>query len=266
MEIQYHSWKDEPFIRDLDQSFKVKEILGIIHKYLEYRNISQTTEQKQNLVEFLIEDLKALPFIKPITITWSLLYFTDPTHNNVAPAVMIDIIKKGYKSESHKMILKTWDEDQEKNRIPEITEAQKQELNDRALKDGWDRAVQAVEELRVNIDDWYWRQAYIYLHKMLEYVPPQDLIDRFNAQAEDDIKKEYERIQSGDVVTKDERAITARHISELTRKSIEDPNLQNKINLLRRKLICLDYLVKAKSIKINEEMKAKQTETVDHGS
>ena len=93
--MKFELWNAEPFLRDIPKGNRAEEILKIVHKYLDYRNIEQSEGQKIVLVEFILEEIKNLPFLKSYAIRWALNQFTDSTNHNVSAAVVIKRKSKG---------------------------------------------------------------------------------------------------------------------------------------------------------------------------
>lgn len=240
--MKFEIWIKEPFLRDVEFEHRAKELFKIMHGYLAYRNIDQTDQQKNNLVKFIIEEIKNLPFLKSYTIRWALNQFTDPTNHNVSAAVVLAMIKKGYSHEAHKEILKKWELSEPKNRIPEMSEAQKEELNAKARLDSWNVCVDQVANSNVDFSNPNWRNASYYLSKELAYTLTDELRRDFNDLAIKTIKKELKTVTRDVNASKEERSKATILLGDIISSNFEDQELQAKIDSLRQKLVVRNYI------------------------
>ena len=240
--MKFELWNAEPFLRDIPKGNRAEEILKIVHKYLDYRNIEQSEGQKIVLVEFILEEIKNLPFLKSYAIRWALNQFTDSTNHNVSAAVVMAMIKKGYSHEVHKETLKKWEVEDQKNRLAPLTEAPKEELNAKARADAWAVCVDQVANSNVDFENPNWRNAAYYLAKELTYSPNGDITATFNELAIETIKKELKLVTSDISAPKDERQRATILFSDIISNNFEDKDLQSKIDSLRRKMIVRNYI------------------------
>ena len=240
--MKFELWNAEPFLRDIPKGNRAEEILKIVHKYLDYRNIEQSEGQKIVLVEFILEEIKNLPFLKSYAIRWALNQFTDSTNHNVSAAVVMAMIKKGYSHEVHKENLKKWEIEDQKNRLAPLTEAQKEELNAKARAESWAVCVDQVANSNVDFENPNWRNASYYLSKELAYTPTDDLRQDFNTLAIETIKKELKAVTIDLNASKDERSRATILFSDIISNNFEDKDLQSKIDSLRRKMIVRNYI------------------------
>ena len=240
--MKFEIWIKEPFLRDVEFEDRAKELFKIMHGYLAYRNIDQTDQQKNNLVKFIIEEIKNLPFLKSYAIRWALNQFTDSTNHNVSAAVVMAMIKKGYSHEVHKETLKKWELEDQKNRLAPLTEAQKEELNAKARADAWAVCVDQVANSNVDFENPNWRNAAYYLAKELTYSPNADITATFNELAIETIKKELKAVTIDLNASKDERQRATILFSDIISNNFEDKDLQSKIDSLRRKMIVMNYI------------------------
>lgn len=240
--MKFELWNAEPFLRDIPKGNRAEEILKIVHKYLDYRNIEQSEGQKIVLVEFILEEIKNLPFLKSYAIRWALNQFTDSTNHNVSAAVVMAMIKKGYSHEVHKETLKRWELEDQKNRLAPLTEAQKEELNAKARADAWAVCVDQVANSNVDFENPNWRNASYYLSKELAYTLTDELRRDFNALAIETIKKELKAVTIDLNASKDERSRATILFSDIISSNFEDKDLQSKIDSLRRKMIVRNYI------------------------
>jgi hypothetical protein len=248
--MKYEQWAVEPFIRDFDTRINKEvnpdildtEITRIIHNYLSFRNIQQSETQKAEMIAIILHEIINFPFLKSYTIRWALNEFTDLTNQNVSAAVLIGMIKKGYSHEKHKEVLKLWELADQKNRLPELTEAQKEDLNAKARADSWAVCVDQVANSSVDFENPNWRNAAYYLAKELAYKPNKAITEDFNTLAIQTIKNELKAVTNDLTASREERGKAIANFADLCNLNFEDKDLKGKVDSLRRKMIVRNYI------------------------
>lgn len=252
--MTYEFWKQEPLLREVEINKRIDIITGIISRYLAYRNISNSPEQQAIISNAINIELIRMPYLKKITVRWALHKFTDMANSNISAALIIDYLRKGYNHELHKEILKQWHKDEVDNRIPEITDSAKEEKNKEARKLAFDLATESVKNNLVNLDDWFWKNTYLYLAKDLEFRPDQEILDRFEKMAIEMIEKEIKAELANPDLNRDKRSKSTKHLSELLTLE-KDPELKSRIDLLRKKLITMDFITREYSKQIEKQLR-----------
>lgn len=252
--MKYEQWKLEYRLLEIELSERIVLLTKIITKYLEWRNIDQPDYKIAIIVEAINKTLLTMPYLKPLSLRWALKIFTDASINNISAALIIDYLRKGYNHEIHKEILKQWHKDEMDNRIPEITDSAKEDLNRKARTEDFQRATESVKNNLVNLEDWYWKNAYLHLAKDLDFKPDEERVHYFEKMAIEMIEKELKSELAIPDLNRDKRSKSTKHLSELLTLE-KDPELKARIDLLRKKLITMDFITKEYSKELEKQLR-----------
>lgn len=110
-------YKSDPFLKDLEIKDLNKLIVGILHDYFIFRNISANDELKANIALEIIKNIPYMHYLKPSLVKFAIEKI-DISQNNISPAVIIDAIKKFYKSDYMSEIIKKYLESSEIKLLP----------------------------------------------------------------------------------------------------------------------------------------------------
>ena len=184
-----------------------------------------------------------IPYLKLCTIKFALKKFTDENNQNISAAIILAMIKKAYQTEAHKAILKRWDLEDQQNRLAPLTDMQKEELNKKARLDSWNKCIELCKNGQ-NIEDPNWINAIKYLSKDLAYQPEKKLIEHFDSIAKSIIFAKVEQDKTDVTKSRDQHKASLKESLLIAANNIEGSDIESRITLLRRKLICKEYILK----------------------
>ena len=239
----FENWNKEPFLRDLTEEIKIKEISKVVHDYFDYRNIEQSLEQKKYIINYILDNLKSFPFAKTSLISWSMIKFADPKNNNISASLFQQLIDIGYKSELYRSFINQYYSQIEKNMISSESQETKDERNRIARKESFDKISQLVKSGKTDYTHVLWLNCMNYIGNDLQYRPDQETIDKFQQLAIKHVTKDLKVIQADDNTSRDERSKAFTYLSEIYNNEIEQAELISMIKLQRRKMICEDYII-----------------------
>lgn len=241
--MTFEIWNSEPFLREVEMGKRLTLLTKVIYDYALNRNIEVKDASKIAIVEYIIENQIHVPFLKLCTIKWALDKFTDPTNHNISAFIVFDLIKKAYQNEAHKAILKQWDILDQQNRLAPLSDMQKDELNKKARLDSWNKCIELCKNGQ-NIEDPNWINAIKYLSKDLAYQPEKKLVQHFEDVAKSIIFAKVEQDKSDVTKSRDQHKVSLKESLLIAANNIEGSDIESRIILLRRKLICKEYILK----------------------
>jgi hypothetical protein len=115
--MNYENWKLEKFLRETEKQELNESLLMVIHQYFIFRNISSDENLKANIALSIIESIQLMPFLK-LSIVKLAMEKIDISQNNISPAVVIDSIRKIYKSDLMAEIIKKHLDNSEIKQLP----------------------------------------------------------------------------------------------------------------------------------------------------
>ena len=115
--MNYENWKLEKFLRETEKQELNESLLMVIHQYFIFRNISSDENLKANIALSIIESIPLMPFLK-LSIVKLAMERIDVNQNNISPAVVIDSIRKIYKSDLMAEIIKKHLDNSEIKQLP----------------------------------------------------------------------------------------------------------------------------------------------------
>lgn len=160
----------------------------------------------------------------------------------------LKILKEWYHSEARKAAWNEWnktrkdllgEDDEEKQR------KMKDERNAEARRQAWEICKEQVKAKSEDLEHWAWRLAFRYLHIEEGFSIDPDIRDMYQARAEDIVKDELKKMADSQIVDKDTRAAKDRGmklLAEMFDGQIQDKELKDHIDLIRRKLVARDYI------------------------
>lgn len=241
--MEYGIWNSEPFLREIELSKRSALLIEVIAKYAKFRNILIDGKRLNEIVDFILDEIINIPFLKLYTIRYALTKFTDENNQNISAAIIMAMIKKAYQTETHKAILKRWDVEDQPNRLASLTDMQKDELNKKARLDSWNKCIELCKNGQ-NMEDPNWINAIKYLYKDLAYQPEKKLIDHFENVAKSIIFAKVEHDKADITKSRDQHKASLKESLLIAANNIEGSDIESRIVLLRRKLICKEYILK----------------------
>ena len=251
--MKFEDWTREPFLRDLGEEIKIKEVTKAVHDYFNYRNIEQSLDQKKYIINYILDNLKSFPFAKTSFISWSMMKFADPKNNNISASLFYSVMGVAYKSELYRSIVNQYQKSIEQNMISQETEESKAERNRIARKESFEKISQLVNEGKIDYNHVLWLNTINYIINDLKYRPDKELILKFNELAIKHVTKDLKVIHADDNSEKDERKRAFQFLAEILTNEIETPELKSLIVLQRRKMICEDYIFDTSVARLSNE-------------
>lgn len=239
--MEYGTWNSEPFLREIELSKRSDLLIEMIVGYAKWRNILIDGKRIGETVDFILEEIINIPYLKLCTIKFALKKFTDENNQNISAAIILAMIKKAYQTEAHKAILKRWDQEDQQNRLAPLSDMQKEELNKKARLESW---TWCCENLENTFDNPHWLNAVKYLHKDLQYQPEKKFIDHYTNKAESIIFAEVQANKQNTSLSRDDHKIALKELLLIESRNIHGSDLESRIINLRRKLICKEYILK----------------------
>ena len=241
--MEYGLWINEPFLRDLETPKKSLLLIEAISKYAKFRNILIEAKRIVETVDFLLEEIEKIHLLKLYTINYALKKFTDENNQNISAAIILAMIKKAYQTEAHREILKRWDQEEEKNRLAPLDEMQKEQLNKIARWDSWNVCIELCKNGN-DLDNPNWINAIKCLSKDFQYKPDKELIEHFDNIAKGIIFAKVEQDKADVTKSRDQHKVSLKESLLIAANNIEGSDIESRITLLRRKLICKEYILK----------------------
>jgi hypothetical protein len=238
----FETWASEPFLREVEINKRVILLSKLIHEYSMFRNIEVKEAQKISIVEYIIENQIHVPFLKLCTIKWAFDKFTDTNNHNISAYIVYDLIKKAYQSEVHKQIIKRWDSEDQKNRIAPMTEAQKQDMKREARLVSWNIVVDIVKSGKQEFNNLNWINAIKHLAFEIGFIPEKMDLDHFHDMAMGVIHKEIESDKNNPSLSREDQKKSLKDSLLIVSKQIQGTDIESRINNLRQRLICEDYI------------------------
>jgi len=240
--MKYELWASEPFLRTYELQEREMRILSILDKYLRYRNIVATETRKAEMVDFIVSEMINIPYLKEYTIRWELNKFTDEKNQNVSAANVMTMIRKAISHEDHKAAIKRWDAEDEKNRLPVMTEAQKQDMKREARLVSWNIVVDIVKSGKQEFNNLNWINAIKHLAFEIGFVPEKMDLDHFHDKAMGTIYKEIESDKNNPSLSREDQKKSLKDSLLIVSKQIQGTDIESRINNLRQRLICEYYI------------------------
>lgn len=241
--MEYGTWNSEPFLREIEFSKRSDLLIDTIGRYAKWRNILIDGIRLNEIIEFILDEIINIPNLKLCTIKWAITKFTDVNNQNISASIIMDMVKKGYQTELHRSILKRWDLEDQQNRLAPLSDMQKDELNKKARLDSWNKCIELCKNGQ-NIEDPNWINAIKYLSKDLAYQPEKKLVQHFEDVAKSIIFAKVEQDKSDVTKSRDQHKASLKESLLIAANNIEGSDIESRIILLRRKLICKEYILK----------------------
>lgn len=237
--MEYGIWNSEPFLREIELSKRSALLIEVIAKYAKFRNILIDGKRLNETVDFILDEIINIPFLKLYTIRYALTKFTDENNQNISAAIILAMIKKAYQTEAHKAILKRWDVEDQSNRLAPLNDMQKEELNKKARFDSF----QIISnDPNLSFDNPNWLNAIKYLAKDMDYKPDPKQVERFHKIARDVIFEKLDKDKTDVTLSRDDHKKTLKELAQMVADQIEGSEVEGRIVNLRRKLILQEYI------------------------
>lgn len=240
--MTYEIWISEPFLREIELGKRLTTLTKLVHDYCNFRNIEVKEASKIAIVEYIIENQIHTPYLKLCTIKWALDKFTDPTNHNISAFIVFDMIKKAYQNDLHRSIIKRWDTEDEAKRIPQMTESQKEEKKKADRLFAWNIIVDLVKSGDSQFQNSNWIPAIKHLAFGIKYLPDELTQEHFNETAKDIVFAQIEADKQNPSLSKDDRTKTLKDLVLIAANKIQGTDIESRINNLRQRLICEDYI------------------------